>query len=250
MDKYFFFVGDYLRGKSVYQPISRILSLLFSVSISSFLFERFYFKYDWLDVKDYKGILDFLIKGHFLVPFAIFLVVHYVLSYGSDMLFTIITYRTVAKWQKYAYELEFTKRESKKIFKRINQNSFIELPQKLDTPTIIRWYKHIKSTTDVATWNKIRTDVEKMKVNINRNFSFAIKSAIVISVYFNTLTYFGWFLYAIVLLVIIGLIAGLRAGYIALEFIPIVIQRLIDQAEKYLEENPDPEKNGGNKQQL
>jgi len=242
MDKYFFFIGDYLRGKPVYQPLSRILNLLFSISISSFLFEKFYFKYNLLDVTDYKGILDFLIKGQFVVPFAIFLIVHYVLSYGSDMLFSIVTFRTVAKWQKYAYELEFTKRESKKILKKIYQNSFIELPQKMDTPTIIRWYKHIKTTTDISTWNKIRTNLEQMELNINRNFNFAIKSAIVISIYFSNVSYFGWILYTAVLAVIIGLIIGLRAGYIAIKFLPIVVQRLIDQAEKYLEENPEQPK--------
>lgn len=239
MNSFFFVIGDYLKGKSVYQPISRILNLLFSLSIASFLFEKFYFHYEWLEISDYKSILDFLIKGHFIVPFAIFLIVHYLLSYGSDALFTLITYRAVNKWQTNAYNLELTKKESNKLLKKINRNSFVDLPQKIDIPTLISWYKYIKSTTDTSTWIKLRSDVEQTKINNIKNFNLAIKSLIVITIYFTAVPYFGWLLYSIVLLVIIFLILGIRTFYILMHFLPIVIQRLISETEKYIEEHPD-----------
>ena len=62
----FFLVKDYLQGKPVYAIARRALNFLFSVSITSFLFERFYFKYTWMDITAYKAILDFLVKGYFL----------------------------------------------------------------------------------------------------------------------------------------------------------------------------------------
>ena len=70
------YLNDYLEGKKVYPVLSRILNLLFVASITSFIFEKFYFKYTWLDISDYKSILDFLIKGRFFIPFPYFFVLY------------------------------------------------------------------------------------------------------------------------------------------------------------------------------
>ena len=76
MNEVFFIAGDYLKGKSIYPAFRRILNLLLNISISSFIYEKCYGVYSWLNYNDYKGILTFFIKGNFFIPLSIFIVVY------------------------------------------------------------------------------------------------------------------------------------------------------------------------------
>jgi hypothetical protein len=98
-----------LKGKSVYPAVRRLLILLFNVSIASFLYEKFYGKYTWLNYNDYKGILDFFIKGHFFIPFSIFVMVYGTLQFLSISLFYAINHFKSVKMIKEILQYQFNK---------------------------------------------------------------------------------------------------------------------------------------------
>lgn len=91
MNELFLFIGDYLKGQNVYPVFRRILNLLFNISITSFFYEKCYGDYTWFNYYDYKGILDFFIKGGFFIPLSIFLVV-----YGTTQFLAMIIFSTTS----------------------------------------------------------------------------------------------------------------------------------------------------------
>lgn len=113
MNEYFFVVGDYLKGKPVYPVIRRFLNLLFSTSLTSFLFENFYFKYTLYDITDYKSIFDFFINGSFFVPFSIFIIIHFFLDWISDGFFLIFSMRKSSEIVTEIYNYELNKNDYK-----------------------------------------------------------------------------------------------------------------------------------------
>jgi len=83
MKELFNIASYYIQGKPVYPPIRKVLTVLFITSIASFIYEKIYGRYTWLNYNDYKGFLDFFIKGRFFIPFSIFIVVYGVTQFLS-----------------------------------------------------------------------------------------------------------------------------------------------------------------------
>ena len=67
--------GEKFSDAKLYRLIRRPLNLLFIGSIASFLFERFYFKYRFLEIADYQGIATYFVRGGFFVPLCVFVLV-------------------------------------------------------------------------------------------------------------------------------------------------------------------------------
>jgi hypothetical protein len=114
MNEIFIIAGDYLKGKSVYPAFRRMLNLLFNISIASFIYEKFYGNYSWLNYNDYRGILDFFIKGNFFIPFSIFLVVFGTTQFLSIALFNALNHFKTLKITREILQYQFKKETLKK----------------------------------------------------------------------------------------------------------------------------------------
>lgn len=230
-----FFITDYLHGKPIYHVARRILNLIFSISISSFLFEKFYFKYVWLDVTDYKGILDFLIKGYFFVPFCIFIIVHYCLEWFSHIVHSLIVSLKAIRMKQWIYEIEFRKSDARKMSKAINNNPVYRLPEKVNESWFFDLYQHIINAVPTEQLLQMEAELEKGKQNNEKNFQFAIKALLTITVYFFIVPYFGWKLYFIVVIVLCMILLALYWGYLLMEVAPFAARKFHNEVLAYLQ---------------
>jgi len=236
MKEFLFPIGDYLKGRPIYPVIRRILNVLFSVSIASFLFEKFYFKYNWLDISDYKGILSFFIKGYFVVPFSIFIIVHYIIDLFASFFFTWSTLKASTKLTKAAAQFELKREDATNLLNRINNNGVIEMPEELSEPILLKYYQYIKKEVSAEQWNQLELDAAKQKNNVEKNFNLMVKAILVISIYFASIPYFGWKLYTVVIFVLIVLLIGFWIAYLLLDVLPPAFRRFRYEADMYLTE--------------
>jgi hypothetical protein len=241
MELKFFVVEDYLKGKPVYPAARRALSFLFSVSITSFIFERCYFRYTWMDIADYKAIIDFFIKGYFFVPFCLYVIVHFFLDYISRLVYdTLITIKADKVRQK-ILRAKYKKSDAKKLIKALNENN--PVPFVVDEPWLFAIYQQLTNTYTPEQWKGMVAELEKAKRNNEHNFRLVIKGLITISIYFTIVPYFGWKLYlvSILLLIIYGIL--LFWTYLFMEVTPIAIQKIYADVTDYFakqQENQTP----------
>jgi len=236
MDINLSFINDYLQGKSIYHTVRRILNLVFSISISSFLFERFYFKYDWLDVTDYKGIINFFIKGNFFVPFCIFIVVHYLLEWLSYITYSLMTYVKSVKIQRWIYSLEFKRKDAKQISSFLNKNPFNSIPLKIDEQWFLKIYDHLVKTIPPEQLTQMEVELVRVKDSNEKNFQFALKALVAISIYFSIIPYFGWKLYVLVVIILLMIVASLFLGFLLLENAPYAVRKFHSEVSIYIDE--------------
>lgn len=236
MNQYLFFIGDYLKGKPIYPVARRILSLLFSISLSSFLFEKFYFKYDWVDITNYKAILDFFIKGDFFLPFSIFIVVHYLLDWISEGLFLLLVLKKSTKMLKEVYDYEFKKSDYKNLLETLNHNPVAVMPFELNKTVLIEFFKYLSTEISSEQWNQFEKSIEKQKSNIQESFKLALKALFTITVYFLIVPHFGLMLYIFIFIILTLATMSLFYGYLLMDVIPTAIRRFHYEVSKYLKE--------------
>ncbi len=235
MNELLFPIADYLKGKSVYPAAARILNFLFSVSISSFVFETFYFHYYWLDISDYKAVLNFFIKGDFFIPFSIFIIIHSILDVVSHFVFTLTTFRKSASLLKGIIQYEFNKEHYRSVITSVNNNPVVDMPVVLDKNYLLELYKHLQANITADDWNELSKTCDEQKASVKRNFSLLFKAVVVITIYFVTIPHFGWFLYLLVILVLILLMSLMWIGYLFFDLLPAAIGTFRNAVEVYIE---------------
>lgn len=83
---------EYLEGKDgLFMKFSRLLSPLLSINICSFIWEKYFFKYQWMDITDYRVVLDFFLKGNFIIPLSLFIIVHFTTGVFASLIVTTMT---------------------------------------------------------------------------------------------------------------------------------------------------------------
>lgn len=100
-DKALFIFNGYLEGKDYMPVIRKIINPLFTLILSSYFYERYFFSYDWLNLTDYKAILDFIIKGKFIIPASIFLIIHVITSIFSLIVLSCFNWPVIRFMRKY-----------------------------------------------------------------------------------------------------------------------------------------------------
>ncbi len=235
MNDLFFFIGDYLKGKSILPSIRRILNFLFNLSISSFLFEKIYGSYSWLNYNDYKGILDFFIKGNFFIPFSIFLVVYGTTQFLSMILFLSFNYFKAVKLTKEILEYQFKKDIIDQRLKEINEVSEIVGPINLTKETLVSLYQNLRTKLTTEAFENMESSLNESKQNLEATFSLAFRMMIAISIYFIYIPQFGWFLYSIAAVFILVGMYVIMIAYRFLDVFPTLMRKLHHQAEEYLQ---------------
>jgi hypothetical protein len=234
MNEIFIIAGDYIKGKSVYPAFRRLLNLLFNISIASFIYEKFYGNYTWLNYNDYKGILDFFIKGNFFIPFSIFLVVYGTTQFLSISIFSVIYHFKSVKLTREILQYQFKKETIDEHLKEINKASKIISPISLTKNTMLAVYQELRNHITPEAFEEIEKGLKEPKQNLEANFSLAFRMMIAITIYFISLPQFGWVLYFTAMLVLIGAMSILMISYRFLDIIPTLMRKFHHQAEEYL----------------
>ncbi len=141
-----FILDNYLRGKATYGPVRRIVDILLSVSIASFLFEAFYFKYQLMDIGDYKSIINFFIKGHFIVPLLLSLLAHYVTYFIAYSFFSLSTTKKSTKWITGIVKFKLKKKDMESLTRKMNKNGVVNMPVKFEPSWIVETYLALKAS--------------------------------------------------------------------------------------------------------
>jgi len=227
-------IGDWLTGKSIYPPFRRFVNLLFCMSISSFIFEKLYFKYTWIDILDYKRIIDFMIKGEFFVPLSIFIIVVGFTEFLSIIIFYILNHFKSVKLTRKIMEYEINKPQIDKKLKDIEDISKIVAPITISPKMMIGLYSEMRKEIKPEMFAQLDKELVKSKDDLYENFKLSFKALIAITIYFATLPYFGIYLYLGVLIAILFFMYLLIVAYRFLDILPAIVRKFYEIAENYL----------------
>jgi hypothetical protein len=234
MNEILIIAGDYLKGKSVFPAFRRLLNLLFNISISSFVYEACYGKYTWFNYNDYKGILDFFIKGNFFIPFSIFLVVYSLSQFFSIAFFNALNHFKTIKITREILQYQFKKEAVDARLKEINKVSKYVSPIRLTKNTMLAIYQELRNHIPPEGFDEIEKGLKEAKQNLEDNFSLAFRMVIAITIYFFSISQFGWVLYLTAMTVLITVMYILMISCRFLDIIPTLMRKFHHQAEEYL----------------
>lgn len=234
MNTIFIIAGDYLKGKSVYPSVRRMLNLLLNISIASFVYERCYGYYTWLNYNDYKGILDFFIKGNFFIPFSIFLVVYSLTQFVSIVFFLGLNHFKSIKITRQIIQYQFKKETVDERIREINKVSKYVTPIRLTKSKLLELYQELRNHITPEAFEEIEKGLKEPKQNLEANFTLAFRMLIAITIYFLSIPQFGWVLYSTATLVLIVTMYVLMIAYRFFEIIPTLMRKLHHHAEEYL----------------
>lgn len=223
-------VADFLKGKSIYAPARRLLNLLFTLSITSFIYERTHGPFTWLDYHDYKGILDFFIKGRFFIPFSIFIIVHYTTLWLASITFTVINYFPSVRLTRSIINYEVKAASVKQYLGEVQQVSKKITPIELTPQLMQLLYEHLSTELKPADLETLRQESDKQKKLTETNFIFFVRAAIAITLYFASMAAFGWKLYVLVIAVLLGAMYVTMLGYRFFDVLPVLVNRLVAEA--------------------
>lgn len=234
MNEFFLIAADYIKGKSIYPSARRAFTLLFNISISSFIYERIYGSYVWLNYNDYKGILNYFIKGDFFVPFSIFLIVYGATEFVSVILFGLLTHFPNIKLSRKILLYQLEKNSVDKGIRQITRKS--RRIASIDWPKskMIEFYHNIKQDINQELIDKIQKEMAGPKKEMEMNFIFTFRGLVAISIYFLTLNHFGWMLFALTLIVVLYAMACFVIAYRLMDLLPTLVRKFHELAEKYL----------------
>lgn len=208
---------------------------MFSISISSFIFEKIYFTYEWSEINDYKFMLDFFIKGHFVVPFCIFVVVHGITTFIPTVIYTQLTFTSSLKSMKKIIEFEIEKNPIERELGLARIISDKVTPLKLNKEALINLYVEFREHITPEAVNKIEKECDSEKDKLEANFIFACRAFVAIAIYYPTIPYFGWKLFFLVAVSILLYLYLLLLGYKFFDIIPTLIRKFRVEADKYVE---------------
>lgn len=229
-----FFLADYLKGKTMYPSIRRGLNLLFSISITSFLFEKIYFTYSWPDITNYKLILDFFIKGQFIVPFSIFLVVHGITYFIPSVIFSLYNFRKSVKLTREIVAYEVGENTINDQLRRVKILSKNVSPVVLTKEALVDLYLQFKDNLTAESLDELQKSCDEEKAKLEENFIFAFRTLVFIGIYFSVISYFGWVLLIITLFVVLGYMILLLIGYQFFDLFPMAVRKFKYEADKYV----------------
>lgn len=209
-DKIFSISRLYLNGKDIFPIIRRVLDPLLSITIASNLFERYYFKYEWFDVTNYKAILSFLVKGGFIIPLAFFVVIHFFVYFCISIFFSNTNEQISKLIQRKVFQFGLTDED------------------KLDL------YKYLRVFKEGKAGNELFKMMRKTKDDVGSAVCFIIKTIVISIFYFFYLSNFGSILFTFLLLTLIVTLFITWICFLIFDIIPSAVAKFTNECEEIL----------------
>lgn len=209
--------GDLIGKKKLFPLTQHILNFLFVVSISSFVFEKYYFKYKLLDITNYNLVYNFLVKGNFAVPISIFFVIWALTFFIAKYVFIMANQALSKRFRKKinAIEDEILKE------KTVRESSSIKDDREKDWVRFL--VEEIKANNTKQDLNRILAFMRKKKDEFQDEFVVVLRGLIAVSIYFSIVPYFGHLLYLILIITFVIYVFFIVGFYQLMELTPDII---------------------------
>lgn len=231
--------SHFIQGKPIYQPARRLLNLLLNISVSSYFYVLWFGQYRWLDITDYKGILDFFIGGQFFLPFSVFIMVYVATETIGYLIFLSSTHFWSVRNQRKLLNYSLTSEHVDIGADIVQSFGQVVVPAELTKEQMFDFYRKYSPEITPEALQELKTELSEPKKNLECNFTTTCRIAIALLVYAGTVEHLnGGFLIGImVLLVILGMFFIL--AYRILDILPAFFKMLKEEGDRYLalEEN-------------
>lgn len=232
--------SKFLKGESVIHEGRRILNLLLNISITSFFYVKFYGEYNWIPFSEYTRMFDFFVKGQFIIPFCIFVIVYSVTQFVSWILFAWLTHWGTIKIKKGIIDYELEPEDEQKGIDYLKTVSKYAVKEDVSDEKLSEFYIEFKKEMGDSFYTDLNKEFTKEKKNISENFYFVIRFIVTIIIYNYYLPNFDNGLFFIALITLIILAVFLVISYKSLEILPVIIKKVDERAkEKILDPKID-----------
>lgn len=234
-------LADYLKDKKLFPLIRQPLNYLFIASICSYIFEMFYFEYEILDLLDYKIVLSFFLKGEFFIPFGIFLVILYLTYWVGYFAFEWTNMLISEKLKKKILDFSIEKNKYKMARSEVRVMTEIQKrrPEKINREWYQRLWKILRDELSAEEFTRLRKNLKEYQDSMTENFVLMFRVFVATSIYFLSIAYFGWLLYAIVLIVILICVLLFAIAYQFGELLPVAIDKFNYEMMKMEKDQPE-----------
>lgn len=232
MKEFLFIFTDYLKGNPTYPAIRRGLNFILNTSIAAYFYEKFIGNYSWIEISDYKSLMDFLVKGHFIIPLSFYFLIYTVLGVSIFVLFN--------------FRLDFQKFKAiQKInVKELDNERFDEILERFSTLSskfniiviskeeIISFYKNKFANVSSTDINELKNLIHTLKANLSNHFGLIFRLLVAICIYyFHTAKFPNW-LFITILFVLLSSVFLITKAFRLLNILPAVHRFLNRQVEE------------------
>lgn len=227
-------LAQFLSGRSLYAPLRRVLNFVFVASLASYAFIHFHGPYRIFQWSERDAIINFFVHGDFTIPFALFVIVYYITQWIPVFLFGGLVYLIRIKMVRVITRKRISKRKVQKWV-----NYFLKLseytPEPLTKEQAIGVFQQYLAHLTPSEVTKLEKEMEEPLKLAEANIILFFRTALAITVYFNTLPHFGWRLYTLVITVLLVALFLLIIATLLLQVLPPLLHRLRQEVERYLQ---------------
>lgn len=237
MKEFLFIFTDYLKGNPTCPAIRRGLNFILNTSIAAYLYEKFIGTYNWIEISDYKSLMDFLVKGHFIIPLSFYVLIYKFLGVSIFLLFNFrLDYQKFKTIQKInAKELDNERfDEMLEGFSTLSSKFNIIVISKEE---IISFYKNKFANVSSTDINELINLIHTLKANLSNHFGLIFRLLIAISIYyFRTVNFPNWLFITILFVLFISIFLVTQA-FRLLDVLPAVHRFLNKQMDEFSKVN-------------
>lgn len=203
--------------------VKAFLNFLFIGSLTSIVFEKYYFKYSLLKIDDYEGVYRYFIDGHFFIPLVAFFILWQLTENIGTILFKLPNMYVERKFKKSVINFSvsrFSFFDTMDPTARKSMDEFIEVPR---DNWVISLFEEIKKSTDYV---KISQNLNIARERLNSEAVLLFRAFVSMIIYFNTIDYFGWLLFSGLMLILLFMIFVNSLAYQFIEITPVILWKM------------------------
>lgn len=228
-----FVFTDYLKGNPVYPEIRRDLNLILNINISSFLYEKIIGKYTWIEILDYKSILDFFVKGNFIIPLSLYVLTYSTIAITAFLFFDLrLNYKKIIATERIKSN-EWDKERFDEMLESLTKFNLKFKVASYSKEKIILFYKNKIRSASKNDIDEIEKLIEIQKRNLSTLFSLIYKMLIAVIIYYFSLSNFPLGLFASALIIFGGIIFLIIMAYRLIDILPTLHEYLNNQVDEY-----------------
>jgi hypothetical protein len=237
MKEFLFIFTDYLKGNPTYPAIRRGLNFILNTSISAYFYEKIIGTYNWIEISDYKSLMDFLVKGHFIIPLSFYLLIY---TFLGVTIFLLFNFRLDNKKYKAIKKIDAKEPDNERFDEILEGLS--KLGSKFNVFTfskedIITFYKNNIANVSQNDINELKKVIHVQKSNLSNHYGLVFRFLIAICIYYFNLKNFPFGLFLTILFVLFISIFLIIKAFRLLDILPAVHRFLNRQVDEFSKVN-------------